>query len=58
MEKKGFKDGKRTYYYYAPFSYKDILFVIIIILIAVCAYFLSVLLPITGIQDIRITNIY
>lgn len=58
MEKKGFKDGKRTYYYYAPFSYKDILFIISIIIIAICAYFLSTLLPITGIQDIRITNIY
>ena len=27
MEKKGFKDGPRTYYYHAPFSYKDILLI-------------------------------
>src|SRR5699024_5567758 len=30
MEKKGFKDGPRTYYYYAPFSYKDLLLIIVV----------------------------
>ena len=28
MESKGFKDGPRTYYYKAPFSYKDILLLV------------------------------
>lgn len=58
MEKKGFKDGPRTYYYYAPFSYKDILLIIIVIIILIVAYFLAQQLPITGINDVRITNIY
>src|SRR5699024_10461761 len=53
MEKKGFKDGPRTYYYYAPFSYKDILLIIIVIIILIVAYFLAQQLPITGINDVR-----
>ncbi|MCG7338806.1 energy-coupling factor transporter transmembrane protein EcfT [Staphylococcus sp. ACRSN] len=58
MEKKGFRDGPRTYYYFAPFSVKDLFFILAMILIAVIAYYLSSFFPITGIHDIRITNIY
>lgn len=58
MEKKGFKDGPRTYYYHAPFSYKDILFVVIVGIILISAYFLAQYLPITGIEDVRINRIY
>ncbi|NWK84463.1 energy-coupling factor transporter transmembrane protein EcfT [Staphylococcus sp. GSSP0090] len=58
MEKKGFKDGPRTYYYHAPFSYKDILLIIVIGLILISAYYLAQYFPITGIDDVRITNIY
>ncbi|SCS50175.1 energy-coupling factor transporter transmembrane component T family protein [Staphylococcus caeli] len=58
MEKKGFKDGPRTYYYHAPFSYKDILFVALVVIILISAYFLSQHLPITGIEDVRINRIY
>ena len=41
MESKGFKDGPRTYYYKAPFSYKDILFVICVVAILIIAFYLS-----------------
>ncbi|WP_436861359.1 energy-coupling factor transporter transmembrane component T family protein [Staphylococcus caeli] len=58
MEKKGFKDGPRTYYYHAPFSYKDILFVVVVGIILISAYFLAQYLPITGIEDVRINRIY
>ena len=58
MEKKGFKDGPRTYYYHAPFSYKDILLIIVMGLILISAYYLSLYFPITGIDDVRITSIY
>src|SRR5699024_229162 len=58
MEKKGFKDGPRTYYYHTPFSYKDFLLIIVFIIILVVAYFLALHLPITGINDVRIKNIY
>lgn len=58
MEKKGFKDGPRTYYYPAPFSYKDILLIIVMGLILISAYYLSLYFPITGIDDVRITSIY
>ena len=54
MEKKGFKDGPRTYYYHTPFSYKDFLLIIVFIIILVVAYFLALHLPITGINDVRI----
>ena len=58
MEKKGFKDGPRTYYYHAPFSYKDILLIIVMGLILISAYYLSLYFPITGIDDVRTTSIY
>ncbi|WP_436853568.1 energy-coupling factor transporter transmembrane component T family protein [Staphylococcus caeli] len=58
MEKKGFKDGPRTYYYHAPFSYKDILFVVVVGIILISAYYLAQYLPITGIEDVRINRIY
>ena len=38
--------------------YKDILLIIIVIIILIVAYFLAQQLPITGINDVRITNIY
>ncbi|MCU5745624.1 energy-coupling factor transporter transmembrane protein EcfT [Staphylococcus sp. SQ8-PEA] len=56
MEKKGFQDGPRTYYYKAPFSYKDVLFVIIILLLIVLSCSLPHWLPITAIQDVRSHN--
>ncbi|MEP9851601.1 energy-coupling factor transporter transmembrane component T [Staphylococcus aureus] len=58
MEKKGFKDGSRTYYYYAPFSYKDLLLIIVVSSILILSYLLAQYLPITGINDVRISNIY
>lgn len=58
MEKKGFKDGPRTYYYYAPFSYKDLLLIIVVSSILILSYLLAQYLPITGINDVRISNIY
>ncbi|MGY3481273.1 MULTISPECIES: energy-coupling factor transporter transmembrane component T family protein [Staphylococcus] len=58
MEKKGFKDAPRTYYYHAPFSYKDVLLIIVFSIILIVAYFLALHLPITGINDVRIKNIY
>ncbi|MBI5972106.1 energy-coupling factor transporter transmembrane component T family protein [Staphylococcus caledonicus] len=56
MESKGFKDGPRTYYYKAPFSYKDILFVICLIGILALAFYLSQTFPITGITDARVSG--
>ncbi|MCE5037750.1 energy-coupling factor transporter transmembrane component T family protein [Staphylococcus auricularis] len=56
MEKKGFKDGPRTYYYHAPFSYKDILLVIIVVALVIVAYLLWQTFPITGINDIRLND--
>ncbi|VYT74279.1 energy-coupling factor transporter transmembrane protein EcfT [Staphylococcus simulans] len=53
MEKKGFKDGKRTYYYYAPFSYRDILFILLFAAILIISVMLAHYLPITGITDVR-----
>ncbi|MCG3401514.1 energy-coupling factor transporter transmembrane protein EcfT [Staphylococcus massiliensis] len=53
MEKKGFKDGPRTYYYHAPLSYRDVLFVIMLILIVSLAFVLAHMFPITGIMDVR-----
>ncbi|PHK50564.1 energy-coupling factor transporter transmembrane component T family protein [Staphylococcus edaphicus] len=58
MEKKGFKDGPRTYYYHAPFSYKDFLLIIVVGFILISAYYLALYFPITGIDDVRITSIY
>lgn len=58
MEKKGFKDGPRTYYYYAPFSYKDLLLIVVVSSILIVAYFLAQYIPITGINDVRISSIY
>ena len=51
MESKGFKD--RTYYYKAPFSYKDILFVICVVAILIIAFYLSQYF-LSGITDARI----
>jgi energy-coupling factor transport system permease protein len=58
MEKKGFKDGPRTYYYYAPFSYKDILLIIVMIVLVALAFILAHFMPITSINDVRVNNIY
>ena len=54
MESKGFRDGPRTYYYNVPFSYKDIIFIIVLIAIITMAYYCSITLPITGIDDVRL----
>ena len=56
MESKGFKDGPRTYYYKAPFSYKDILFVGMTIALLIIAFYLSQYFPITGIKDARVSE--
>ena len=54
MEKNGFQDGKRrTYYYHIPFTYKDLLFIVLYIAILVAAYALAQTFPITGITDVR-----
>ncbi|QLK85713.1 energy-coupling factor transporter transmembrane protein EcfT [Staphylococcus sp. 17KM0847] len=53
MEKKGFHDGQRTYYYDAPFSYRDILCILLIICIITLAFILSLYIPLTGILDAR-----
>lgn len=58
MEKKGFKDGPRTYYYFVPFSYKDIVLVIIMIVVVIVALALAHYVPITNINDVRVNNIY
>ncbi|MBG3873640.1 energy-coupling factor transporter transmembrane protein EcfT [Staphylococcus xylosus] len=58
MEKNGFKDGPRTYYYYAPFSYKDFLLILVMGIMLLSAYLLAQYIPITGIEDIRVTDIY
>ena len=56
MESKGFKDGPRTYYYKAPFSYKDILFVGMTIAFTYYCFYLSQYFPITGIEDARVSE--
>ncbi|MGV3243651.1 energy-coupling factor transporter transmembrane component T family protein [Staphylococcus sp. 11261D007BR] len=53
MEKKGFQDGPRTYYYHVPFSFKDIILIILVVLFVVCAFLLANYLPITNIMDVR-----
>ncbi|UXR78947.1 MULTISPECIES: energy-coupling factor transporter transmembrane component T [unclassified Staphylococcus] len=53
MEKKGFHDGTRTYYYHVPFSYRDILLIVIIIVLIALAFMSANYLPITGILDAR-----
>lgn len=53
MEKKGFKDGPRTYYYNIPFSYRDLLLVVVFIALLGSAYLLAHYIPITGIMDVR-----
>ena len=57
MESKGFKDGPRTYYYYAPFSYKDVLFIALTICIIILAFVASLYIPITGVGDVRLGRI-
>ena len=56
METKGFKDGPRTYYYNAPFSYKDVLLVLCFVGIILLSFYLSAHFPITGIQDARVSG--
>ncbi|TDM02263.1 energy-coupling factor transporter transmembrane component T family protein [Macrococcus carouselicus] len=53
MEKKGFKDGPRTYYYHVPFSWYDLLFVIVIVVLTSSAFMLADALPVTGLEDVR-----
>ncbi|MDO5375833.1 MAG: energy-coupling factor transporter transmembrane component T [Staphylococcus rostri] len=53
MEKKGFHDGKRTYYYHVPFSYRDPLLIVLLIAIIAVAFGCAHYLPITGIVDAR-----
>ncbi|WP_414055657.1 energy-coupling factor transporter transmembrane component T family protein [Macrococcus equi] len=53
MEKKGFHDGERTYYYQVPFSYRDIILILVVIIMMILSYILSVQLPITHIHDAR-----
>lgn len=56
METKGFKDGPRTYYYYAYFSYKDVVMVICMVIIIALAFYLSNTFPMTGITDARVSG--
>lgn len=58
MEKKGFQDGKRTYYYYAGFSYKDLIFIIVVLCIVIVAGLCAHILPISGIHDVRVSKMY
>ncbi|EGQ1670663.1 TPA: energy-coupling factor transporter transmembrane protein EcfT [Staphylococcus pseudintermedius] len=53
MEKKGFKDGPRTYYYHVPFSYKDLILIGLTVVIFILAFTFAQILPITGITDAR-----
>ena len=53
MESKGFKDGPRTYYYKTPFSYRDLIFIVCIIAILIISYYFAQFFPITGITDVR-----
>ncbi|TDM14224.1 energy-coupling factor transporter transmembrane component T family protein [Macrococcus bovicus] len=53
MEKKGFKDGPRTYYYRVPFSFYDVVFIILMTAVVVAAFLLAATLPITGLEDVR-----
>ncbi|WP_145471303.1 energy-coupling factor transporter transmembrane component T family protein [Staphylococcus pettenkoferi] len=56
MEKKGFQDGPRTYYYKAPFSYKDIVFIVVTLALLAISCYLAHVLPLTGIPDVRSHN--
>ncbi|BAS46458.1 cobalt ABC transporter permease [Staphylococcus schleiferi] len=53
MEKKGFKDGPRTYYYHVPFSYRDIILIIVTLGIVMLSFILAGTMPLTGITDAR-----
>lgn len=53
MEKKGFHNGTRTYYYHVPFSYRDILLIVVFLIMVVTAYLLAMYFPITHITDVR-----
>ncbi|MCE4956547.1 energy-coupling factor transporter transmembrane component T family protein [Macrococcoides caseolyticum] len=53
MEKKGFHDGKRSYYYVVPFSYRDIILSALIIIMIIGSYCLANYFPITHISDVR-----
>ncbi|KIX90032.1 cobalt ABC transporter permease [Staphylococcus microti] len=53
MEKKGFHDGKRTYYYHVPFSYRDPLLVMMMLVLIGVAFAFAHYLPIAGILDAR-----
>ena len=53
MESKGFKDGPRTYYYQTPFSYKDLVFILCLLVIIGLSFLLSSYVPLTGIHDVR-----
>ncbi|REI00362.1 energy-coupling factor transporter transmembrane protein EcfT [Staphylococcus felis] len=53
MEKKGFQDGPRTYYYHVPFSYRDVILVLLIILFVILAFTMVHFVPITHITDVR-----
>ncbi|MFO3702482.1 energy-coupling factor transporter transmembrane component T [Staphylococcus felis] len=53
MEKKGFQDGPRTYYYHVPFSYRDVILVLLIILFVILAFTMTHFVPITHITDVR-----
>jgi len=53
MEKKGFKDGPRTYYYRVPFSFYDVIFIVVLIAVVVGAFLLADILPVTKIKDVR-----
>ena len=53
MESKGFKDGPRTYYYKTPFSYKDLVFIVCVLMIIGLSFILSSYIPLTGIHDVR-----
>ncbi|MDN6720703.1 MAG: energy-coupling factor transporter transmembrane protein EcfT, partial [Staphylococcus equorum] len=41
-----------------PFSYKDLLLIVVVSSILIVAYFLAQYVPITGINDVRISSIY
>ncbi|HCZ0757204.1 TPA: energy-coupling factor transporter transmembrane protein EcfT, partial [Staphylococcus aureus] len=40
-----------------PFSYKDVIFIIVLIAIITLAYYCSITLPITGIDDVRLGRV-
>ncbi|GGB08736.1 energy-coupling factor transporter transmembrane protein EcfT [Macrococcus hajekii] len=53
MEKKGFKEGPRTYYYYVPFSFYDLIFLAVIAILVFSAFLMADYWPVTALNDVR-----